>query len=127
LFGLLAPDLFAFVFPENSLGTLRLLSQVGVCLFMFAGGMELDLKHVKSKANGALMNTRGLMELIALNIGYDAAHFYDAGDHGAHYHYADRTVADTLWRTTGLSERSQRSLPCRLVTELTSRLRTMPR
>ena len=46
LFGLLAPDLFAFVFPKDSLGTLRLLSQIGVCLFMFAVGMELDLKQV---------------------------------------------------------------------------------
>ena len=54
LFGLLAPDLFAFVFPKDSLGTLRLLSQIGVCLFMFAVGMELDLKHVKSKAHAAV-------------------------------------------------------------------------
>jgi len=51
---LLAPDLFAFVFPKDSLGTLRLLSQIGVCLFMFAVGMELDLKHVKSKAHAAV-------------------------------------------------------------------------
>src|SRR5580658_6573540 len=35
LFGLLAPASFAFVFPPASLGTLHLLSQVGVCLFMF--------------------------------------------------------------------------------------------
>jgi Sodium/hydrogen exchanger family len=54
LFGLLAPDLFAFVFPKDSLGTLKLLSQIGVCLFMFAVGMELDLKHVKSKAQAAV-------------------------------------------------------------------------
>src|SRR5258705_9269977 len=41
-----------------------------------------------------------------------AAHFYDAGHHGARDHHADRTVADTLWRTTGLSELSSRSVSC---------------
>jgi Kef-type K+ transport system membrane component KefB len=54
LFGFLAPELFAAVFPKESLGTLRLLSQIGVCLFMFAVGMELDLQHVKSKAHAAV-------------------------------------------------------------------------
>jgi Kef-type K+ transport system membrane component KefB len=54
LFGLLAPELFAAIFPKDSLGTLRLLSQIGVCLFMFAVGMELDLKHIKSKAHVAV-------------------------------------------------------------------------
>jgi Kef-type K+ transport system membrane component KefB len=54
LFGLIAPDLFAFVFPADSLGTLRLLSQIGVCLFMFTVGMEVDLKHVRSNAHAAV-------------------------------------------------------------------------
>ena len=54
LFGLLAPSAFAFVFPESSLGTLRLLSQVGVCLFMFAVGMELNVTHVRKKAHAAV-------------------------------------------------------------------------
>jgi Kef-type K+ transport system membrane component KefB len=55
LFGLLAPGAFAFVFPQDSLGTLRLLSQVGVCLFMFAVGMELDIRHVRNKAHTAVV------------------------------------------------------------------------
>ena len=54
LFGFLAPELFAAVFPKESLGTLRLLSQIGVCLFMFVVGMELDLQHVKSKLQAAV-------------------------------------------------------------------------
>src|SRR5688500_13344012 len=45
LFGWLAPDAFAFVFPRDSLGALRLLSQIGVCLFMFVVGMDLNMKH----------------------------------------------------------------------------------
>lgn len=54
LFGLLAPDVFAFVFPKDSLGALKLLSQIGVCLFMFAVGMELDVRQVRNKAQAAV-------------------------------------------------------------------------
>jgi Kef-type K+ transport system membrane component KefB len=55
LFGLLAPQPFAFVFPRDSLNTLSILSQVGVCLFMFAVGMELNLGQVRTKARTAVM------------------------------------------------------------------------
>lgn len=55
LFGLLAPESFAFVFSTPSLGTLKLLSQVGVCLFMFAVGMELNIKLVRHKAQTAVV------------------------------------------------------------------------
>ena len=55
LFGMLAPETFAFVFPANSLGTLKLLSQVGVCLFMFAVGMDLNVEHVRHKAQTAVV------------------------------------------------------------------------
>jgi len=51
---MLAPGTFAFVFPSDSLGTLRLLSQVGICLFMFAVGMELNIRHVRTKAQVAV-------------------------------------------------------------------------
>ncbi len=54
LFGLLAPHLFASVFPADALGTLRLLSQVGVCLFMFTVGMEVNLKQVRGMAQTAV-------------------------------------------------------------------------
>ena len=55
LFGLLAPDAFAFIFPASSLGALRLFAQIGVCLFMFAVGMELNVQHVRSKAHTAVV------------------------------------------------------------------------
>jgi Kef-type K+ transport system membrane component KefB len=55
LFGLLAPGTFAFVFPASTLDTLKLLSQMGVCLFMFTVGMELDLEHVRQKASTAVL------------------------------------------------------------------------
>lgn len=55
LFGLLAPETFKFVFPATSLVTLKLLSQIGVCLFMFVVGMELNLKHVRNRAETAVV------------------------------------------------------------------------
>jgi len=55
LFGLLAPESFAFVFPVGSLSTLKLLSEVGVCLFMFAVGMELNMGLVRDRAHTAVV------------------------------------------------------------------------
>jgi len=55
LFGLLMPDAFQFVFPASSLGTLKLLSQIGVCLFMFTVGMDLNVSHVRNKAHTAVV------------------------------------------------------------------------
>jgi Kef-type K+ transport system membrane component KefB len=55
LLGWLSPAVFHFIFPAPSLGTLRLLSQVGVCLFMFVVGMDLDLDHLKHQARTAVL------------------------------------------------------------------------
>jgi Kef-type K+ transport system membrane component KefB len=55
LFGMLAPDTFEFVFPATSLGTIKLLSQIGVCLFMFTVGMELNIAHVQNRAHAAVV------------------------------------------------------------------------
>jgi len=55
LFGLLFHDGFNFIFPASSLGVLRLLSQIGVCLFLFAVGMELDISHLRSRAYTAVV------------------------------------------------------------------------
>jgi Kef-type K+ transport system membrane component KefB len=55
LFGLVWPDGFHSVFPDASAGTLRLLSQIGVCLFMFTVGMELDVKHIRNRAQIAVV------------------------------------------------------------------------
>jgi len=53
--GVLWPDFFQFVFPASSLGALQILSQVGVILFMFLVGMELDLKSARKRAETAIM------------------------------------------------------------------------
>ncbi len=55
LLGWVWPNFFQFVFVPSSLGTLRLLSQVGVCLFMFVVGMDLDLAHLKHRARTAVL------------------------------------------------------------------------
>jgi Kef-type K+ transport system membrane component KefB len=53
--GALSPGAFAFIFPVSSLGVLRMLSQVGVVLFMFVVGMEVDLRHLRGRAAAAAL------------------------------------------------------------------------
>jgi Kef-type K+ transport system membrane component KefB len=55
VFGLLAPAAFQFVFASPSLGALRLFSQIGVCLFMFTVGMEMDTAELRHKAHTAFV------------------------------------------------------------------------
>ncbi|HEY2962981.1 MAG TPA: cation:proton antiporter [Pyrinomonadaceae bacterium] len=53
--GFFFPEAMTFIFPASSLETLRLLSQIGVVLFMFIVGMELNVRHVKEKGSAAVM------------------------------------------------------------------------
>lgn len=55
LMGLYFPEFSAILFPPQSLGNLQFLSQIGLILFMFVVGMELDLKILKNKANDAVV------------------------------------------------------------------------
>jgi Kef-type K+ transport system membrane component KefB len=55
LFGKVSPSVNAFVFPETSLGNLQMLSQVGLILFMFVIGMELDFNIIKKRARSAVL------------------------------------------------------------------------
>ena len=70
LFGLYFPDLKESLFPVDSLGNLQLLSQVGLILFMFVIGMELDLKVLKNKANEAVVISHASIVIpFALGVG----------------------------------------------------------
>jgi Kef-type K+ transport system membrane component KefB len=70
LFGLYFPDLKESLFPVDSLGNLQLLSQIGLILFMFVIGMELDLKVLKNKANEAVVISHASIVIpFALGIG----------------------------------------------------------
>jgi Kef-type K+ transport system membrane component KefB len=53
--GMYFPEYSALLFPKESLGNLQFLSQIGLILFMFVIGMELDLKALKNKANDAVV------------------------------------------------------------------------
>jgi Kef-type K+ transport system membrane component KefB len=55
LIGRYFPGLSSSLFPANSLPNLQFLSQVGLILFMFVVGMELDLKVLKNKAHEAVV------------------------------------------------------------------------
>ncbi|MDR7131315.1 Kef-type K+ transport system membrane component KefB [Algoriphagus sp. 4150] len=53
--GLHFPEFSTTLFPPDSLGNLQFLSQIGLILFMFVIGMELDLKVLKNKAHDAVV------------------------------------------------------------------------
>lgn len=55
LLGLLLPDAHLALFPPDSLPTLQLLSQLGLMLFMFIVGLELDLSQINRKATNAVV------------------------------------------------------------------------
>ncbi|MEO6195041.1 MAG: cation:proton antiporter [Thermoanaerobaculia bacterium] len=55
LLGFLAPGTQTFLFPAESMGSLRMLSQIGIILFMFVVGIELDVQHLRKKADAAVL------------------------------------------------------------------------
>lgn len=55
LFGMYFAGFSDALFPAKSLGNLQFLSQIGLILFMYVIGMELDLKVLKNKARDAVV------------------------------------------------------------------------
>lgn len=55
LLGWLLPEFSAYLFPPASLPALQSLSQVGLVLFMFIVGMELDINVVKKSGSSSLL------------------------------------------------------------------------
>jgi Kef-type K+ transport system membrane component KefB len=53
--GVFFPIVLPALFPPASMETLRLLSQIGVVLFMFTVGMELNVQHLREKGSVAVM------------------------------------------------------------------------
>ena len=70
LFGWLAPQTFARLFPPASLPTLNALSQIGLVLFMFLVGLHLDLAEV-----WALRGVAGLAGLFSIAVPFAAGFF----------------------------------------------------
>ncbi|PKP49187.1 MAG: cation/H(+) antiporter [Bacteroidetes bacterium HGW-Bacteroidetes-11] len=54
LLGLYFPEVTNFIFPLESLGNIEFLSQIGLILFMFIIGMELDINMLKKRASSAV-------------------------------------------------------------------------
>jgi Kef-type K+ transport system membrane component KefB len=54
LLGWVAPATSGFLFPATSLPILQLLSQIGVLLFMFVVGVELEPAYLRGKAQAAI-------------------------------------------------------------------------
>ncbi|WP_114789386.1 cation:proton antiporter [Niabella yanshanensis] len=55
LLGLYLPEFSNVLFPKQSLGNLQFLSQIGLILFMFIVGMELDLKMLRKQTHDAVV------------------------------------------------------------------------
>lgn len=70
LVGMYFPEFSAALFPIESLGNLKFLSQIGLILFMFVIGMELDMKVLKNKASEAVVISHASIVIpFALGIG----------------------------------------------------------
>ena len=54
LLGMFFPEISAFLFPVESLGNIEFFSQIGLILFMFIIGMELDIGIIRQRAKAAL-------------------------------------------------------------------------
>lgn len=55
LLGLFFPEVFALLFPKSSFQNLHFLSQIGLLLFMFVVGMELDFEKIKQQSKASVV------------------------------------------------------------------------
>jgi K+:H+ antiporter len=55
LLGTVAPEAFAFLFPASSTGLLKLFAEIGVLLFLFVVGLELDVDRLRQRAQTAVV------------------------------------------------------------------------
>jgi len=74
LMGIYFPQFSHALFPTESLGNLQILSQVGLILFMFIIGMELDLKVLKNKAHEAVVISHASI-ILPFALGMGLAYF----------------------------------------------------
>lgn len=74
LVGTLFPQYSALLFPDASMGNLQFLSQIGLILFMYVVGMELDLSVLKNKAKDAVVISHASI-IIPFTLGIILAYF----------------------------------------------------
>ncbi|MGA7181433.1 MAG: cation:proton antiporter [Thiobacillaceae bacterium] len=73
LFGLLAPDLFHYVFRSIAPAPMQMLSQIGLILLMFQIGLEFDFTHLAARNNRRAVTyvaTAGMIVPFALGFGF---------------------------------------------------------
>jgi Kef-type K+ transport system membrane component KefB len=70
LFGRFFPTAFHYVLPPSSFPAITVLSQVGLLLFMFVVGLEVDLTHiVKQRTTIVLVSNVSIVLPLALGVG----------------------------------------------------------
>ena len=74
IIGAFFPQMNHFLFPVASLGSLNFISQIGLILFMFIIGMELDLKAISKQAHGAVIISHASI-IIPYTLGMGLAYF----------------------------------------------------
>ena len=62
VFGRLAPHASSVLFPQNSLGTFEVLSTIGLILFLFLIGSEIDYEHIRQQRVTATLTS--LMSMV---------------------------------------------------------------
>src|SRR5688572_11873366 len=75
VFGALAPAISDYVFPAASLGHLNALSQIGLLLFMFLIGLEMDARLMRGSTRTALLTSHASIVLPFL-LGVALAYFF---------------------------------------------------
>ena len=74
LIGMYFPEFSAALFPPQSLGNLNFLSQIGLILFMFIVGMEIDINVLKNKAHDAVVVSHASI-IVPFSLGMGLAYF----------------------------------------------------
>lgn len=74
LFWIFFPEFSWFLFPKESLGSLQMLSQIWLILFMFIVWMELDLNILRKKAKDAAAISHGSI-ILPFTLGVGLAYF----------------------------------------------------
>ncbi|WP_289056946.1 cation:proton antiporter [uncultured Flavobacterium sp.] len=74
LIGMYFPGFSTILFPLESLGNLQFLSQIGLILFMYIVGMEIDMKILRNKAHDAVVISHASI-IIPFVLGMGLAYF----------------------------------------------------
>jgi Kef-type K+ transport system membrane component KefB len=77
LLGMVAPDLYQFVLPASTAPFLGVIAQLGVILYMFLVGLELDLKVLQKSGHATLAISHASIVVPFLLGGWLALHLYE--------------------------------------------------